>query len=80
VKALMNELTFADYLDKRRATYTEEWTLLQEIKGDPAFRSASSLNDVERFLNARNARFGVRQCARSAWAGFQSAKRIKRVP
>ena len=71
----MSDLTFANYLEQRRSTYTQEWELLQELKQHPAFRSAVSSEDIETYLNDRNAPWGVREAARAAWTGYQAAKR-----
>ena len=71
----MSDLTFANYLEQRRSTYTQEWELLQALKQQSAFRSAISSEDIETYLNDQNAPWGVREAARSAWTGYQAAKR-----
>ena len=67
--------TFAEYLAGRRATYTQEWHLLQELQRDPAFRDANSWDDIERHLDARRASPIIRSVARSTWMLYQRAKR-----
>ena len=64
------ELTFADYLAGRRSTYTQEWSFLQELRRGAAFREARSLDDIERYLNDRDAALGIRSCARAAWTAY----------
>jgi hypothetical protein len=73
--ARTGELTFADYLAGRRATYTQEWEHLQDLKRSAAFREAKSWEDIERYLNRRNASLGLRSVARSVWASYGQAKR-----
>ena len=75
----MNDLTFANYLEQRRSTYTQEWQQLQELRKDPAFLQAASQEDIENFLNARNAPLGVRQIARAAWLDYLRARRKART-
>jgi hypothetical protein len=70
-----DRLTFADYLAGRRATYTQEWERLQDLKKDAAFREAQSWEDIERCLNIRKASLGLRDVARSVWTSYQQAKR-----
>jgi hypothetical protein len=74
----MSELTFADYLAGRRSTYTQEWHLLQELRRDAAFRDARSSDDIERYLNNRDAALGIRSCARAAWTAYATALRKAR--
>jgi hypothetical protein len=70
----MSHLSFAEYLERRRPSYTQESLLVEQLKQHSAFRSAVSPDDIETFLNDQNARFGLRE-ARAAWAGYQAAKR-----
>jgi len=74
----MSNLTFAEYLDRRRPSYTQEDSLLRTLHKDPFFRNAASLDDIEVYLNVRNAPFGVRNAVRSAWGSYQAAKRKQR--
>ena len=71
----MSDLTFANYLEQRRSTYTQEWELLQALKQQSAFRSAISSEDIETYLNERGAPLGVRQAAWAAWTSYKAAKR-----
>ena len=71
----MRHLSFAEYLERRRPSYTQELLLLEQLKQHSAFRSAVSSEDIETYLNDQNAPLGVREAARAAWAGYQAAKR-----
>ena len=71
----MSHLSFAEYLERRRPSYTQESLLLERLKQHSAFRSAGSSEDIERYLNARDAPLGVREAARAAWTSYQAAKR-----
>ena len=71
----MDHLSFAEYLERRRPSYTGESLLLEQLKQHSAFRSAVSSEDIETFLNDRDAPWGVREAARAAWASYQAAKR-----
>ena len=75
----MRRLTFANYLDKRRSNYTQEWSVLEKLKKDAAFRAARSLEDIDRFLSGRDASLGLRNVARSAWTSYQQAMRKRRT-
>ena len=79
LRARTSAFTFADYLARRRSTYTQEWDRLQELQRDAAFREAKSLEDIERYLTGRDASLGLRDVARSAWTAYQQAKRKLRA-
>jgi len=79
LRARTSDFTFADYLARRRSTYTQEWDRLQGLQRDAAFREAKSLADIERYLNGRDASLGLRDVARSAWTAYQQAKRKLRA-
>src|SRR5690242_2131509 len=68
------KLTFGDYLDGRRSTYTQEWEQLQQLKADPVFRKARSWEDIESHLISRNAPLGVRNVARTVWINYRQAR------
>ena len=73
--AEMRHLSFAEYLERRRPSYTRESLLLEQLKQHSAFRSAVSSEDIETYLDDQNAPWGVREAARAAWTGYQAAKR-----
>ena len=74
----MSKFTFADYLARRRSTYTQEWEHLQDLKRDAAFRGAGSWESIESYLNDRDASLGLRSVARAAWTSYLQAKRKMR--
>ena len=71
----MRHLSFAEYLERRRPSYTQESLVLEQLKQHSAFRSAVSSEDIETYLNERGASFGVRTAAWAAWTGYKTAKR-----
>ena len=71
----MDHLSFAEYLERRRPSYTQESLVLKNLKRHSAFRGAVSSEDIERYLNAQDAPLGVREAARAAWTSYQAAKR-----
>ena len=71
----MSHLSFAEYLERRRPSYTQELLVLEKLKQHSAFRSAGSSEDIETYLNDQGAPLGVRDAARAAWTGYQAAIR-----
>ena len=71
----MSHLSFAEYLERRRPSYTQESLVLEKLKQHSAFRSAGSSEDIETYLNDQGAPLGVRDAAWAAWTGYQAAKR-----
>ena len=57
----MGHFSFAEYLERRRPKYTQQSLLLEQLRQHSAFRSAVSSEDIETFLNDRDAPWGVRE-------------------
>jgi hypothetical protein len=72
----MRTLSFRDYINTRRPSFTGNGRFIERAKRDEEFLNAQSWHDLEAYLVSRNA-LPQRDHARQVWLNYMDARKRK---